>query len=353
MTNDDVEGRIKILTSSESEVRNKRLPLIARLFVILLIVLTLIAIFYEVHSRRAFEQTQVGLKNFTEEVQNPVIESSITSVVHDELIEGQDEGILSGSGYLRAKYVSTVSSEITGRISKVVVAEGDKIERGALIAELDRTFVKHELSKAQLQVELSEIRLEKAKERLARSGRVVDRYNTFAKSSGVSDDSLDRIRTDYSILEYAVREAGSNLELAAENLGRRKSEFGKMKIVAPFKGTISSINAQIGEIVSPTSTGGFTRSGIATIVDAESLYAEILMPENYLSRLYKGQKVSLVADAFPNLSINGYIDRFGVSIDTARAAIPIFVELDIDDDLLRPNMAVSAKFENRPLKIGE
>ena len=191
-----------------------------------------------------------------------------------QMSDSSATSILDASGYVVARRRATVSSKVTGKVMKVFIEEGMYVEEGQLLAQLDDSTMQADLNYSQSQ--LDEAR------------RIFNRTGELAKEELASQASLD-----------AARAAMEGLE--ALN-AVRKQVVKDMQILAPFSGVVVYKAAQPGEMISPVSAGGgFTNTGICTIVDMDSLEVEVDVNEAFINRVKPGQPVITNLNAYPCL----------------------------------------------------
>ena len=255
-------------------------------------------------------------------------------------------GALDASGHLSASRRATVSSETTGRLAEVLVEEGSRVRKGQLVARLDSRD-------AQLQVRLAESQLDSA--RLVAARQKVDaseareylvRMRALHEKKFVSDDQLKT--SEYAVKKQEAGEsnAANDVIVAERRLAIQRQFLDNMNILAPFDGLVTERAAQVGEIVSPISAGGgFTRTGICTLVDVESIAAHIRINEKYIGRVRHGQAVTIVPRAYPELRLRGRVETIMPALERETASVEVIVALLDHDSRVLPNMSVDASFD--------
>jgi RND family efflux transporter MFP subunit len=239
-----------------------------------------------------------------------------------------------------------VSSETTGRLAEVLVEEGSRVRKGQLVARLDSRD-------AQLQVRLAESQLESA--RLVAARQKVDaseareylvRMRTLHDKKFVSDDQLKT--SEYAVKKQEAGEsnAANDVVVAERRLAIQRQFLENMNIVAPFDGLVTERAAQVGEIVSPISAGGgFTRTGICTLVDVDSIAAHVRINEKYIGRVRLGQTVTIVPRAYPELRLRGRVETIMPALERETASVEVIVALLDHDSRVLPNMSIDASFD--------
>lgn len=253
--------------------------------------------------------------------------------------------VLDASGYVVARRQATVSSKVIGKVIEVFVEEGMRVEKDQVVAKLDDTTQRAQLLLAMAQVDSSRASLDEteAQLRLARLER--DRFRDLAERDLVSASSLDT--AEASVDQFAARlEAGrENVKVAERNVELSRDLLSNMTITAPFAGMVVSKNAQPGEMISPNSAGGgFTRTGICTIIDTNSLEIEVDVNESYIQRVTAGQRVSATLDAYADWRIPAEVIAIVPTADRQKATVKVRIGfLERDERVLR-DMGVKVAF---------
>lgn len=255
---------------------------------------------------------------------------------------------LDASGYIVALRQATVSSRLTGRLVEVRIEEGQYVKQGEVIAVVDQRAATAALSEAIAQLDQAQAVVAQAQVRLKQQRRTTDRIlalggQGFANRSAVDDavSAVETLSLDLLIAQQRV---------AAATAARRAAQISvdDSLVRAPFAGVVITKAAEPGEIVSPVSAGGgFTRTGIGTIVDLDSLEGEIEVSERYVSRVQPGRGVRLIPAAYPSLTLQGCVIAVVPGVDRAKATLKVRVALKSYDNRILPNMAVRATFLDR------
>lgn len=210
--------------------------------------------------------------------------------------------VLNASGYVVARRLATVSSKVTGRVAEVLFEEGAEVEAGQVLARLERSTVDAQLNVSSSNAEAARRNLREIEVRLADARRTRERNRSLLERKLVAQSVLDSSEADVAALSARLAAARSEVDVAIAQVGLSRQELADLEIRAPFKGVVISKDAQPGETVSPMSAGGgFTRTGVATIVDMDSREVEVDVNESYINRVSSGQKVECVLDAYPDL----------------------------------------------------
>jgi RND family efflux transporter MFP subunit len=254
--------------------------------------------------------------------------------------------VLNASGYVTARRQATVSSKFTGRVTEILIEEGMQVEEGQVLARLDDSNLRasYELSNAQLQAARSSVNetaalLNEAKANFERSRNLVERKLA-------SEAELDRTRALSESLQAQLERKHADAVVAERGLDVWARQLEDMVIRAPFAGVIVAKNAQPGEMISPVSAGGgFTRTGIGTIVDMGSLEIEIDVNEAYINRVTAGQEVVATLDAYPDWHIPCHVIAIIPTADRQRATVEVRVGFDELDARVLPDMGVKVAFQ--------
>lgn len=234
-----------------------------------------------------------------------------------QMSDSSATSILDASGYVVARRRATVSSKMTGKVMKVFIEEGMQVEEGQILAQLDDSTMVADLNYSQSQ-------LNEAK-------RVFNRTRELAKEELASQASLDSARAAVEGLEAlnAVR----------------KQVVQDMKILAPFSGVVVYKAAQPGEMISPVSAGGgFTNTGICTIVDMESLEVEVDVNEAFINRVKPGQPVITNLNAYPKWDIPSEVIAIIPTADRNKATVKVRIALLEKDERVLPDMGSRVSF---------
>lgn len=253
--------------------------------------------------------------------------------------------ILNASGYVTARRVATVSAETMGLITEVGVEEGMHVKEGQVLARLDdrKADVNLQLTQAQTQTQVQ--RLKSVVTDLEEAERVLARLSQLEQENFSSEAQRTRAETDVAKLRASLASGQAELEVARLNVARAQETLDDHTIRAPFSGVITAKNAQPGEIVAPAAAGGgFTRTGICTLVDMESLEIQVDVNEAYIGRVVPGQKVIANLDAYPKWDIPASVIAVIPSANRAKATVQVRIKISQLDSRILPNMGVKVAF---------
>ena len=252
---------------------------------------------------------------------------------------------LDASGYVVARRQATVSAQITGRVVQMLIEEGQTVSEGDVIARLDDSTARAALVRAQAELALAKAELEAARVALADATPIFRRNELQFAAHVISAHELDTARASYHAVEtvFVVKERAVEVAEAAEAVAERQLENTLVR--APFDGVITVKAAQAGEIVSPSSAGGgFTRTGIGTIVDMDSLEVEVDVSESFINRVETGQEASIRLNAYPETDFEGEVIAVVPTADRARATVKVRVGFRHRDARLLPEMGARVSF---------
>lgn len=253
--------------------------------------------------------------------------------------------VLDASGYVVARRQATVSAKTTGKVLDIKVEEGMAVRKGQVLAELDPSQALLQQSLAQRQIEAADGSLAEAKVRLLDARRTLERDEKVYAARLISEAAVDASRTQVAALEAqrAALEGQRAVYVSTSNL--RAQDLEDLIVRAPFDGMVISKDAQPGEMVSPISAGGgFTRTGIATIVDMGSREIEVDVNEAYINRVHDGQRTEATLDAYPDWNIPSHVINIVPTADRQKATVKVRIGFDALDPRVLPDMGVKVRF---------
>ncbi len=253
--------------------------------------------------------------------------------------------VLDASGYVVARQQATVSSKVTGKVVEVLVEEGMRVEQGQVLARLDDTTEQAQLALAKAQAQSSRARLEEIKAALRNALLDRDRFRDLANRGVASQSSLDSAEATYDQLAASLETGRESVKVAERSIGLAEDALSNMTITAPFSGMVVSKNAQPGEMISPISAGGgFTRTGICTIIDTNSLEIEVDVNEAYIQRVKAGQRVSATLDAYPEWQIPSEVIAIIPTADRQKATVKVRIGFIERDERILRDMGAKVSF---------
>jgi len=253
--------------------------------------------------------------------------------------------VLQATGYVTARREATVSAQITGTLTEVLIEEGEHVDKGQVLALLDDTAQKAALAQAQAQANAATAQLKQVSAQLAQSRRDLGRAEDLVGRKLVSAQAVEVARTQVETQSAQVEAQRRQIELARATVEGARVQLDYCTVRAPFAGVVIAKSAQVGEIVSPFSAGGgFTRTGIGTIVDMDSLEVEVDVNESYINRVTAKQPVEAVLDAYPDWTIPGHVIAIIPTADRGKATVKVRVAFEQKDPRMVPDMGVRVSF---------
>ncbi len=253
--------------------------------------------------------------------------------------------VLDASGYVVAARSATVSSETTGRLAAVYVTEGMRVHKGQVLARLDTRDLDQQvaLAEAQLAATLRSraqqgVELDAALDRYGRLSRLREQRFTTETDFKAAEFNVARGRA-------ALSSSDGEIAIARQRVAMQRQFRSNTQIVAPFDGLVTETAAQVGEIISPVSAGGgFTRTGICTLVDIGSIQVRVQVNEKYIGRIRAGQRVDIVPRAYPDLRLTGQVETVMPAASRQTGAVEVIVAFVSRDARVLPNMSVDVSF---------
>ena len=258
---------------------------------------------------------------------------------------GGSASVLDATGYVVARRMATVSAKITGKVREVRIEEGQHVEAGEIMATLDpvdadaqRDLAMAQLGAARSQAVGVQAQLREAEANAARLG-------SLASQQLVSKSQYEQAIAQRDSLRAQLATTRRNAQVAGDQLKIAENGLDNTIVRAPFAGVVIAKAAQPGEIVSPLSAGGgFTRTGIGTIVDMESLEVEVDVGESYIGRVKPEMPVVATLNAYPDWRIPGEVIAIIPTADRSKATVKVRIALDVRDPRIVPDMGVKVSF---------
>ena len=267
-----------------------------------------------------------------------------TAVARELTGTGGERTILNASGYVTARREATVSSKVTGKVVEVFVEEGKSVAAGQVLARLDDTNVNASLQLARAQLTASTTALEETRVRIREAEQELQRQTALRTSKVSTQSDFDRAEATTLAWRARLAQQQSELFVAERTVRIWEQQLDDTIIRAPFAGIVTSKNAQPGEMISPMSSGGFTRTGICTIVDMQSLEIEIDVNESYINRVTPGQPVEAALDAYSDRKIPCKVIAIIPTADRQKSTVKVRVGFDQLDPRILPQMAAKVAF---------
>lgn len=278
-------------------------------------------------------------------LRNDAIKVQTATAVAATTTAGSGPSVLNASGYVVARRQATVSSKVTGKVEEVMIEEGMDVKEGQLIARLDDSTARQTYALTQSQLESARTRLREVEVRLSESERSLRRTEQLRADKLVSESALDAAQSEAAATRARLDALRSEVDVAERTVRVRAQDLEDLLVRAPFDGVVVSKDAQPGEMVSPISAGGgFTRTGIATIVDMSSREIEVDVNESFINRVKEGQRTEAVLDAYPDWIIPSHVINIVPTADRQKATVRVRIGFDTLEARILPDMGVKVSF---------
>ena len=261
---------------------------------------------------------------------------------------GASAAVLNASGYVTARRKATVAAKITGRVSDIRIEEGMPVKAGQVLALLDDAEWKAQLDVSQAEYGVATRSIAEAEFSLKEAEKNLKRARELSEQGLMTEQDSDRADTNVSVWRARLAVSREQTEAAARRIAQAQRNLDNCTVRAPFSGVAVSKDAQIGEIVSPMSAGGgFTRTGISTIVDMDSIEIEVDVNEAYIARVLPNQPVEATLDAYPDWRIPAHVITTIPTADRQKATVRVRIGFDKLDPRILPDMGVKVAFLER------
>jgi HlyD family secretion protein len=253
-------------------------------------------------------------------------------------------GNLAASGYVVARRKATVAAEITGKVVEVFIDEGMTVTEGQVVARLDSVLAEKDFELARSRAETADAAIAAITADLEDATRIMTRVQTLSQKNFATDADLTKAQARVGVLSAQLRQAQSQFETAKIDARRSGSMLDKHQIRAPFAGVVIDRSAQPGEMISPMSVGGYTRTGICTIVDMDSIEIEVDVNEAFIGRVVAGGAVNAMLDAYPDWTIPASVIAIVPTANREKATVRVRIRFEKKDPRILPDMAVKVNF---------
>jgi RND family efflux transporter MFP subunit len=274
--------------------------------------------------------------------QKPVVE---VTVARKPVGAGGREALLNASGYVTPRRRATIAAKITGRVTGVFFDEGTVVKEGQLLATLDDSDAKRALDSAKADRDSSQAAIADLQVQLRNARIELGRAEKLQAAGVQTQEQLDNARTSADSLVAKIDLAKAQVDAAQARIQEAQQAVDNCTIRAPFAGIVVSKDAQVGEMVSPISAGGgFTRTGIATVVDMNSNEIEVDVNEAFIARVKDGQPVTAVLDAYPDWEIPSKVRTIIPTADRQKATVKVRISFLKLDPRILPDMGIKVTF---------
>jgi RND family efflux transporter MFP subunit len=253
--------------------------------------------------------------------------------------------VLNASGYVTARRAATVSSKVTGKVTDVLIEEGMHVQENQVLARLDDTNVKASLLLGEAQWLSATNGLAETRVRIREAEQELERQAGLRSNNIATQADYDHAEAAANAYKARLQQQQADVLVAERTVASWQQQLDDTIIRAPFAGIVTSKNAQPGEMISPISAGGgFTRTGIGTIVDMQSLEIEIDVNESYIHRVEPDQPVEATLDAYPEWKIPCKVIAIIPTADRQKSTVKVRVGFDKLDRRILPEMGVKVGF---------
>jgi RND family efflux transporter MFP subunit len=252
---------------------------------------------------------------------------------------------LVASGYVVARRKAAVAAEITGKVVEVLIEEGMVVKEGDVLARLDSVLAESDLALARSRADAAEAAIGAIAADLHDAERIFARAQTLVARNAASEADLTKAEARAGVLRAQLKQAQVQFETAKLDAKRSADALEKYSIRAPFNGVVVERSAQPGEMISPLSVGGFTRTGICTLVDMDSIEVEVDVNEAFIGRVQAGMPVEAVLDAYPDWTIPAAVIAVVPTANREKATVKVRIGLKVKDPRVLPDMAAKVTFE--------
>jgi RND family efflux transporter MFP subunit len=268
-----------------------------------------------------------------------------TALAMSPTTDSEAGAVLQATGYVTARRQATVSAQITGTLIAVLIEEGDHVSKDQVLARLDDSAYKAALDTTVAQAAAAHALVAQFQAQLAQNLRDATREESLATSGLVSAQLAEQARTLANSMRAQFASQQKQAVSADAQVVEAKVNFDYCVVRAPFNGVITTKDAQVGEIISPFSAGGgFTRTGIGTIVDMDSLEVDVDVNEAYIGRVKPEMPAEAVLDAYPDWKIPAHVIAIVPAADRGKATVKVRVALEHKDNRIVPDMGVRVSF---------
>ena len=255
--------------------------------------------------------------------------------------------LLNASGYVTARVEATVSSKITGKVSEILVEEGMKVEKDQIVANLDSSNARSGLRLAMAQLDSTRLNLAETEPMVRYTDAEMKRYTSLESTRAVSNADVARASADARTQFAKLERLKADVIVAERQVDDWKQQVDDTVIRAPFGGVVTTKDSQPGEMISPMSAGGgFTRTGICTLVDMASLEIEVDVGESFINRVKAAQPVEATLDAYQDWKIPGKVIAIIPTADRQKATVKVRVGFEKLDPRILPQMGVKVAFQS-------
>jgi len=253
--------------------------------------------------------------------------------------------ILTANGYVVARQRASVSTEVSGRLNKLLVEEGSRVSKGQVLGILQNADQQAALESARAALASAEAGASEAAATARQTALARGRAEQLHGKGLVSQAELDQAVATDDVAVARVKSAAADVANARAKVSSAQVEYDRTFVRAPFAGAVLRKEADVGEIVSPIpSSGGLTRGAIVTMANLESLEAEADVNEGYVARVHEGMRAEITLDAYPDDRFPAHVRQIVPTADRQKATVLVKVSFDKLDSRVLPEMGLKVTF---------
>lgn len=255
------------------------------------------------------------------------------------------DDVLQATGYITARREATVSAQIVGTLTEVPIEEGDHVKKGQVLARLEDSAQSARLHAAYENAQAARAQTLQTQAELMQARHDMRRLDVLVKKGLVARQLAEQARTKVRILKAQRNAQRKRAKAASAKAHVAEVNYDYTIVRAPFAGVVTRKTAQVGEIIAPAAAGGgFTRTGVCTIVDMHSLEVDVDVNESYIGRVKPGMSARAVLDAYPEWMIPAHVIAIVPTADRGKATVKVRVALHSRDERIIPDMGVRVSF---------
>jgi RND family efflux transporter MFP subunit len=253
---------------------------------------------------------------------------------------------LVASGYVVARRTATVAAEVTAKVVDVPITEGMVVKKGDVLAQLDSVLPERDLALARTRADAAEAAIAATAANLADAERIMNRNLRLQVGVSVTEADLTASEAKAGMLRAQLKQNQAQFETAKQDVKHAAEVVDQYTIHAPFGGVVVARDAQPGEMISPLSVGGFTRTGICTLVDMNSIEVDVDVNESFIGRVHPGMPVSVVLDAYPDWTMPGSVIDIVPQANRDKGTVKVRIRIDKKDPRILPDMSAKVSFQD-------
>ena len=286
----------------------------------------------------------------------PFINRTVFGTARKEVtVAGITERVISpsilASGFLAHEEEVMLSSEVIGRVAELYVEEGDMVNQGQLVLQVEDINFIASLEQAEAAVRINTIDIERQEVRIGNLENQYERSRTLFERDMIGSDEFEMMRNQLDLARIDLKSARERLTQSEAQLDQIEDQLSNTKIVSPIDGVVTSLDIKVGETAIASSTN-IPGSSLMTIANPASIYTEVLVDEADVANIAIGQRVEIVAIAYPDQPMIGTVRYIAntAKIAPGRQGLSFTVKIDIVDAgevTLRPGMSCRAEIFTR------